>query len=122
MQAGDWNDGMNRVGERGRGESVWLTWFASATAKAFATVCARHGRDEVAARWRRQAEELDRAANASAWDGEWYVRAFDDAGRPWGSSDSEECRIDSIAQSWGVFSGGAVFRVRLPISRPSSTA
>ena len=104
--SGDWNDGMNRVGRRGRGESVWLAWFAIAATNAFANVCQQRGTQEQADRWRRRARELAHAAEAHGWDGEWYRRAFDDQGRPWGSRENTECRIDSIAQSWAVISGG----------------
>jgi cyclic beta-1,2-glucan synthetase len=107
MGAGDWNDGMNRVGARGRGESVWLAWFCIATAKSFAELCDRRGVPHLADAWRRRARELEGAVAEVGWDGEWYRRAFDDEGRPWGSASCEECRIDSIAQSWSVLSGAA---------------
>lgn len=108
---GDWNDGMDRLGRAGRGESVWLAWFAIATMKSFAALCTRLDRDEAAAHWREEAEKLARAVEASAWDGEWYLRAFDDDGRPLGSKANEECRIDSISQSWAALSGsGSVER------------
>lgn len=112
---GDWNDGMNRVGERGQGESVWLAWFEIATIKRFAGVAAKAGRGDLADRWRRRATGLRKAIDNSAWDGKWYVRAFDDDGLPWGSHTSDECRIDSIAQSWSVLSG-------LPITERTKTA
>ena len=104
--SGDWNDGMNRVGRLGRGESVWLAWFAIATTNAFANICQQRGNADEADRWRRRARELAHAAEEHGWDGEWYRRAFDDEGRPWGSRQNTECRIDSIAQSWAVISGG----------------
>jgi cyclic beta-1,2-glucan synthetase len=104
--SGDWNDGMNRVGRLGRGESVWLAWFAVATTNTFADICQQRGHAGQADRWRRRARELAHAAEAHGWDGEWYRRAFDDEGRPWGSRENTECRIDSIAQSWAVISGG----------------
>jgi cyclic beta-1,2-glucan synthetase len=107
MGACDWNDGMNRVGERGVGESIWLGWFAIAAIRGFVTLCERRDERELANHWRRRAAELERAVEASGWDGAWYRRALDDEGLAWGSSESEECRIDSIAQSWGVLSGGA---------------
>jgi cyclic beta-1,2-glucan synthetase len=105
--AGDWNDGMNRVGRFGRGESVWLAWFAVTTMHAFAAICRRRNDDELADRWTRRARELEHAVDDSAWDGEWYCRAFDDDGNPWGSRSAEECQIDSTAQSWAVISGAA---------------
>jgi cyclic beta-1,2-glucan synthetase len=105
--SGDWNDGMDRVGRGGRGESVWLAWFAITAVRSFASLCARRGDEQLAELWHRRAQEVQRAAEASAWDGEWYVRAFDDDGRPWGSAACEEARIDSIAQSWSVLSSAA---------------
>jgi cyclic beta-1,2-glucan synthetase len=104
--SGDWNDGMNRVGRLGRGESVWLAWFAIAAMNGFVNICQLRTTKEQADRWRRRARELAHAAEEHGWDGEWYRRAFDDEGRPWGSRANTECRIDSIAQSWAVMSGG----------------
>jgi cyclic beta-1,2-glucan synthetase len=108
MGAGDWNDGMDRVGRRGRGESVWLAWFSIAAMRGFGVLCDRRGEVALAERWRRRADELERAVQRAAWDGGWYVRAFDDDGRPWGAADCDECRIDSISQSWSVLSGAEV--------------
>jgi cyclic beta-1,2-glucan synthetase len=105
MGTGDWNDGMNRVGRRGVGESVWLGWFAIAAIRGFAGLCTRRGEADLADHWRRRMAELEHAVEAQGWDGAWYRRAVDDDGRPWGSRESEECRIDSIAQSWSVLSG-----------------
>lgn len=104
MGGGDWNDGMDAVGREGRGESVWLAWFAAAAADGFADLALRAGRHDLAQHWRDRAAELRHAADAAGWDGAWYKRAFDDDGLPWGSAGSEECRIDSIAQSWSVLS------------------
>ncbi len=106
MGTGDWNDGMDRVGSQGRGESVWLAWFAAACAEAFANLASEVDRHDLDEYWRVRADELRRAADASGWDGEWYARAFDDDGLAWGSKDSEECQIDSISQSWAVLAGG----------------
>ena len=103
----DWNDGMNRVGIGGRGESVWLGWFAGTSAMDFASLSEGRGDFENAKIWSERAQTLFSAVNAEGWDGAWYRRAFDDEGVPWGSAASEECRIDSIAQSWSVLSGGA---------------
>jgi len=103
---GDWNDGMNRVGARGVGESIWLAWFAVATLRAMAAIADRVGPRELAHGWRQRADVLARTADEAGWDGAWYLRAFDDDGRPWGSASNDECRIDSIAQSWAVLSGG----------------
>jgi len=105
--AGDWNDGLDRVGRQGRGESVWLGWFAMAAIQAFVELALQLGREEVAARWTARAEALRQAIEEAGWDGGWYLRAFDDDGRPWGSAENDECRIDSITQSWAVLSGAA---------------
>jgi len=105
MGDGDWNDGMNRVGIEGRGESVWLAWFLCACYSGFAELCERRGLTEEAARWRDGAGELARTIEREGWDGAWYRRAYDDDGKPLGSSQSAECQIDSIAQSWSVISG-----------------
>ena len=104
---GDWNDGMNRVGVAGRGESVWLAWFLYATLVKFAPVAERHGDAEAAARWRKHAFALQQAIEREAWDGDWYRRGYFDDGTPLGSVASDECRIDAIAQSWAVISGAA---------------
>jgi cyclic beta-1,2-glucan synthetase len=105
--SGDWNDGMNRVGSAGRGESVWLGWFLSTTLERFARVCERMGEPPRAADLRRQAAELVARIEASAWDGRWYRRGWHDDGRALGSSESVECQIDSVAESWAVLSGSA---------------
>jgi cyclic beta-1,2-glucan synthetase len=111
--AGDWNDGMNRVGARGRGESVWLGWFCASVMRDFAELCARRGEAQLGESWRRRARELADTLEAVGWDGEWYLRAIDDDGLPWGAAACDECRIDSIAQSWSVLSGaGAPERAR----------
>jgi cyclic beta-1,2-glucan synthetase len=102
---GDWNDGMSRVGVQGRGESVWLAWFLAATLRAFAVHAGERGDAAVAADFRARADAYVEAVEAHGWDGEWYRRAFFDDGTPLGSSASDECRIDSIAQSWSVISG-----------------
>ena len=104
--AGDWNDGMNRVGAEGRGESVWLGWFAVTTMERFAALAQRRRHASLAERWAKRAAELRMTIDRVAWDGEWYKRAFDDDGMPWGSKDCDECRIDSISQSWAVLAGG----------------
>jgi cyclic beta-1,2-glucan synthetase len=104
IRSGDWNDGMNRVGVGGRGESVWLGWFLCATLSAFAPLCTRMGDTERAERCRRRAQSLAQALEQHAWDGEWYLRGFFDDGTPLGSAQSSECQITSIAQSWSVLS------------------
>ncbi len=104
---GDWNDGMNRVGVLGNGESVWLGFFLCATMNAFATLCERQGDLEEAERWRQSAAALGRRIDEVAWDGAWYLRAFYDDGSALGTARARTCRIDSIAQSWAVLSGAA---------------
>ncbi|HEM46472.1 MAG TPA: hypothetical protein ENO23_05430, partial [Alphaproteobacteria bacterium] len=107
MGAGDWNDGMNRVGHEGRGESVWLGWFLLVNLRDFARIADRRGEAERAAAWRSTAASVATSLEAEAWDGEWYKRAFFDDGTPLGSAENEECQIDSIPQSWAVLSGAA---------------
>jgi cyclic beta-1,2-glucan synthetase len=108
--AGDWNDGMNRVGVHGRGESVWLAWFLITTLRSFAEQAEARGDSAVAGELRRQADDYMRAVETHGWDGAWYRRAYFDDGTPLGSFQSEECRIDSIAQSWSVIAGGQADR------------
>jgi cyclic beta-1,2-glucan synthetase len=107
MGTGDWNDGMNRVGAGGEGESVWLGWFLHVNLEAFAALAKSRGEEESARRWREHAAGLKAALERDGWDGDWYRRAFFDDGTPLGSASNDECRIDSIAQSWGVISGAA---------------
>ena len=106
MGAGDWNDGMNRVGAGGSGESVWVAWFMIAVLDPFAALVERRGDSGRATRYRAEAARLRQAIEAHAWDGGWYLRAFYDDGTPLGSSASVECRIDSLTQSWAVIAGG----------------
>ncbi|RPI61589.1 MAG: hypothetical protein EHM48_05400, partial [Planctomycetaceae bacterium] len=105
MGSGDWNDGMNRVGLEGRGESVWLGWFLCATLTRFAGICEGRNDQAQAAAYRQRADELRHAIEANAWDGAWYRRAYYDDGTPLGSAENKDCQIDSIAQSWAVLSG-----------------
>jgi cyclic beta-1,2-glucan synthetase len=107
MGTGDWNDGMNRVGEKGQGESVWLGWFLCAVLAGFIPIAEGRGDGARADRWRSHLETLRRALELSGWDGDWYRRAFFDDGTPLGSAMNAECRIDSVAQSWSVLSGAA---------------
>jgi cyclic beta-1,2-glucan synthetase len=102
---GDWNDGMNRVGVEGRGESVWLAWFLITTLRAFARYAETRGDKAVAHDFRLRADGYAAAVEAHGWDGAWYRRAYFDDGTPLGSGENDECRIDSIAQSWSVISG-----------------
>jgi cyclic beta-1,2-glucan synthetase len=107
MGTGDWNDGMNRVGQQGKGESVWLGWFLHTILWEFAKVADARGEHKRAETWRLHVSALKAALEREAWDGEWYRRAYFDDGTPLGSAIGLECRIDSIAQSWGVISGAA---------------
>jgi cyclic beta-1,2-glucan synthetase len=104
---GDWNDGMNRIGEKGAGESVWLGWFLHAALTAFLPLAEARQETERAATWSAHAAALQASLEREAWDGEWYRRAFFDNGELLGSSENDECRIDSIAQSWAALSGAA---------------
>jgi len=103
----DWNDGMNRVGERGKGESVWLGWFLHATLAAFTPLAETRDEHARVAHWRAHTAALQNALEQNGWDGGWYRRGYYDDGTPLGSSTSGECRIDSIAQSWSVISEAA---------------
>jgi cyclic beta-1,2-glucan glucanotransferase len=107
MGTGDWNDGMNRVGEHGKGESVWLGWFLHTILWEFGKLADSRGEHERAEAWRLHVSALKAALERDGWDGEWYRRAYFDDGTPLGSAENAECRIDSIAQSWGVMSGAA---------------
>ncbi|MBB2497492.1 GH36-type glycosyl hydrolase domain-containing protein [Aquipseudomonas ullengensis] len=104
---GDWNDGMNRVGEQGQGESVWLGFFLYEVLQQFVAIA--HSQDDApfAQRCTEQAALLRISLEEHGWDGAWYRRAYFDDGTPLGSAGNEECRIDSIAQSWSVLSGAA---------------
>ena len=102
---GDWNDGMNRVGVEGKGESVWLAWFLCTTLRDFAEHAALRGDNAVAVELVGIADAYNAAIESTSWDGEWYRRAYYDDGAPLGSHVNTECAIDSIAQSWSVISG-----------------
>ncbi len=104
---GDWNDGMNRVGYQGRGESVWLGWFLCTVMRAWAPLAEARGEPERAAAWRAHIQLLTDALERDGWDGHWYRRAYFDDGTPLGSAENDECRIDAISQSWSVLSGVA---------------
>ena len=105
MGTGDWNDGMNRVGVRGHGESVWDGWFLYSVLTSMAPLCQRMDDPDQARAYHDQAEHLKAALNTQAWDGQWYRRAYYDDETPLGSAQNQECQIDSIAQSWAVLSG-----------------
>jgi len=104
--SGDWNDGMNLVGEQGKGESIWLAWFLIDVLNQFADLCEERGA-VIAENYRRMSEEIRAAVESSGWDGDWYRRAYHDDGTSLGSRESPEAKIDSIAQSWAVISGAA---------------
>ncbi|MFN8825976.1 MAG: GH36-type glycosyl hydrolase domain-containing protein [Planctomycetota bacterium] len=102
---GDWNDGFNRVGAGGQGESVWLGWFLHAALSRFAPFATTRGEATRATAWRQHATALAHALDANAWDGAWYRRGYYDDGRPLGSATNAACRIDSLAQTWAVLAG-----------------
>jgi cyclic beta-1,2-glucan synthetase len=107
MGSGDWNDGMNRVGHHGKGESVWLGWFLFTTLSSFLPYVEKRGDALRSDRYQEHLDNLKEALEEHGWDGDWYRRAYFDDGTPLGSSQNEECRIDSIAQSWSVISGAS---------------
>jgi cyclic beta-1,2-glucan synthetase len=107
MGIGDWNDGMNRVGSEGKGESVWVAWFQIVCLHRFAHLAELRHDLATAKECRDRAEQLRAAIEAQGYDGNWYLRAYFDDGTPLGSSRNDECRIDSIVQSWAVISGVA---------------
>lgn len=107
MGAGDWNDGMNRVGVHGKGESVWLAWFLTATLRKFAVHAELRGDMQTATTCLARARGYAEAAERAGWDGAWYRRAYYDDGTPLGTATDDECRIDAIAQSWAVLSNAA---------------
>ncbi|WP_372982971.1 GH36-type glycosyl hydrolase domain-containing protein [Marinobacter sediminum] len=104
---GDWNDGMNRVGLGGQGESVWMGWFLIMTLQRFSHVATARGDQATAEKLGIRADNLAVKLHQSAWDGSWYRRAYYDDGTPMGSAGQPACEIDSIPQSWAVLSGAA---------------
>ncbi|MBI3468568.1 MAG: cyclic beta 1-2 glucan synthetase [Planctomycetes bacterium] len=105
MGCGDWNDGMNLVGQHGRGESVWLGFFLFQVLTQFADLARSHGDAALADRYVVEAGRLRGNIEEHGWDGQWYRRAYFDDGTPLGSAENEECQIDAIAQSWSILSG-----------------
>ncbi|PQJ09144.1 cyclic beta 1-2 glucan synthetase [Flavipsychrobacter stenotrophus] len=105
MGSGDWNDGMDKVGQHGRGESIWLAFFLHDILNSFARVSTQYNDEEQARRYIQQGAQLKTNINNNGWDGGWYRRAYFDDGTPLGSATNEECSIDSISQSWSVLSG-----------------
>ncbi len=115
--SGDWNDGMNMVGEQGRGESIWLGFFLYDVLMQFAKVAHLRGDLSFAERCRKEAADVRQNIEQHGWDGEWYLRAYFDDGSPLGSASNPECQIDSIAQSWSVLSGaGDATRSRMAMA------
>jgi cyclic beta-1,2-glucan synthetase len=110
MGAGDWNDGMNRVGHEGRGESVWLGFFIYTVLNDFAPICLERGEPALANKYHDIAWQLATRLE-QAWDGEWFRRAYYDDGRPLGSAQNDECAIDSISQSWALLSAAVPRRL-----------
>jgi cyclic beta-1,2-glucan glucanotransferase len=102
---GDWNDGLNRVGLGGKGESVWLAWFQICVFNDFAELLALSELHEEAKACRKRAVQLGRTVDAQAWDGKWYRRGYFDDGTPLGSKKNAEARIDSLPQTWAAISG-----------------
>ncbi|MCL2838267.1 MAG: hypothetical protein FWE04_04265 [Oscillospiraceae bacterium] len=107
MGSGDWNDGMSTVGNKGKGESVWLGWFLIDISQKFAPIFQHMNDDEMSAKYEALAKTLMKNINENAWDGSWYRRAYFDDGTPMGSNINSECKIDSLSQSWAVISGNA---------------
>lgn len=102
--SGDWNDGFSTVGNKGKGESVWLGFFLSWILENFVSICREKEDETLAQKYEEIRNQLKKALNTNGWDGRWYKRAFMDDGNVLGSMENEECRIDSIAQSWSVIS------------------
>jgi cyclic beta-1,2-glucan synthetase len=109
MGSGDWNDGMNRVGQQGRGESTWLGFFLHGVLEDFVPLCEARGDAPRAERYRSESVRLASTLEQT-WDGEWYRRGYYDDGTPLGAAQNDECKIDSIAQSWAVLSGAVPLR------------
>jgi len=105
MGCGDWNDGMNLVGQHGKGESVWLGFFLFHVLNQFSALARQRGDGALADRYTVEAGRLRGNIENHGWDGQWYRRAYFDDGTPLGSSENEECQIDAISQSWSVLSG-----------------
>lgn len=104
MGSGDWNDGMSRVANKGKGESVWLAWFLGMNLDSFISICQQQGDHKKAQNYRDHLEKLKISLETTGWDGQWYRRAYFDDASPLGSRENDECKISSIAQSWSVIS------------------
>ncbi|MBV1818751.1 hypothetical protein L0P54_06735 [Anaerosalibacter bizertensis] len=105
MGSGDWNDGMNKVGYKGKGESIWLGWFLGSILSKFVPICKKVGDLDRSKRYEELINNIKESIEKNGWDGDWYLRAYFDDGNVLGSKENEECRIDSIAQTWAVLSG-----------------
>ena len=103
--SGDWNDGFSTVGNKGKGESVWLGFFLYYILNKFIPICREKGEEELTQKYEEIKMNLKQALNSNGWDGRWFRRAFMDDGNVLGSMENDECRIDSIAQSWSIISG-----------------
>jgi cyclic beta-1,2-glucan synthetase len=112
MGCGDWNDGMNKVGAHGQGESVWVAWFQIVILERFASLAESRNETERVAEFRERAAALRQAIEEQAWDGAWYRRAYFDDGTPLGSQTNDACQIDSLVQTWSVIAGGDPQRAR----------
>jgi len=107
MGTGDWNDGMNLVGEKGQGESVWMAWFLISILPSFIKICEQKNDYDRVDIYQKHLQKLKDAVETTGWDGEWYKRAYFDDGNPLGSKENDECKIDSLTQSWAALSGSA---------------
>lgn len=105
MGGGDWNDGMNLVGIEGKGESVWLGWFLADVLRKMIDLSKKKNDTTLAGHYSQELEDLKDSLEEQGWDGKWYRRAYYDDGSPLGSHESDDCKIDSISQSWAVISG-----------------
>jgi cyclic beta-1,2-glucan synthetase len=105
MGCGDWNDGMNLVGQQGKGESVWLGFFLYDVLMKFVEIAQLRGDTSTVDKFTLEAGRLRGNIEEHGWDGEWYRRAYFDNGTPLGSATNSECQIDSISQSWSILSG-----------------
>ncbi|MBS5822855.1 MAG: cyclic beta 1-2 glucan synthetase [Clostridium argentinense] len=105
MGSGDWNDGMSTVGNKGKGESIWLGWFLYSILNKFKNICRLKGDEELYKKYKEMQTFIKKSLEENGWDGQWYRRAYFDDGTPLGSSYNEECRIDSLSQSWAIISG-----------------
>lgn len=102
--SGDWNDGFSTVGNKGKGESIWLGFFLYAILEKFISICTKKGDIELSDKYKKIKSELKKSLNTNGWDGRWYKRAYMDDGEILGSMENDECRIDSLAQSWSIIS------------------